>query len=434
MHVSDALFSPANQAVCLLFILLIPFAGAGLALISTGLNRSHSATHAILSSLVISSVAILTYVAVGFAVQGSAGQPGHSINIGVTHWDWLGAGSFFLAGVGLDGRPASLGIIFGLFTVALASIIPAASLGERWRFGPSCASTAIFAAWTYPVFAHWVWGNGWLKELSAGFGVAGFIDVGGASCIHAAGGLTALALAWIIGPRRSRFTPDGVPTAMPGHNSVVVIFGSLLAFIGFLGLNAAGSVLFAGRTPAQAVLAVVNTALAAAASALSAFTTTRVRFGRPDASLTANGWVAGLVAISAACGYSKPAEAILIGFVAGILVIFGIEIVELRMKIDDPTGAIAVHAGAGIWGVLAAGVFARIPGVDPAAQFLAQLTGVASLLGLLLPWTYGLNFLLNRILPQRVSSESERQGTDLFELGAGAYPEFVTHREDWMRH
>jgi Amt family ammonium transporter len=221
---------------------------------------------------------------------------------------------------------------------------------------------------------------------------------------------------------------------MPGHNAVVVIFGSLLAFVGFMGLNAAGAVLFAGRTPAQALLAIVNTALSASASALSAFATTRVRFGRPDASLTANGWIAGLVAISAACCYTKPAEALIIGFVAGILVIFAIETVELRMKIDDPTGAIAVHAGSGLWGVLAAGIFARIPGVDASAQFLAQLVGIASLLGLLLPMSYSLNLALNRILPQRVSSESERQGTDLFELGAGAYPEFVTHREDWMRH
>jgi ammonium transporter, Amt family len=104
------------------------------------------------------------------------------------------------------------------------------------------------------------------------------------------------------------------------------------------------------------------------------------------------------------------------------------------MKIDDPTGAIAVHAGAGVWGVLAAGIFARLRGVDSSAQFLAQLTGIATLLGLVLPLSYALNLLLNRVLPQRVSPESERHGTDLFELGAGAYPEFVTHREDWMRH
>ena len=434
MHISEALFNASNQAICLLFILLIPLAGAGLALISTGLNRSHSAAHAMLSSIVIGAVAVLTYFVIGFAFEGIAGQPAHSFAIAGKNWDWLGAGPLFLAGVGLDGRPASLAVIFGLFTVPLASMIPAASLGERWRLGASCASTALFAAWTYPLFAHWVWGGGWLAQMGAQFGLADFIDVGGSGCIHATGGLTALALAWIVGPRRGRFTADGIPTAMPGHNAVVVLFGCLLAFVGFLGLNSAGAILFAARTPAQTVLVDVNTGLAAAAAALAALATTRIRFGRPDASLTANGWVAGLVAISASCAIVKPAEAVLIGLVAGALVIFAIELLELRMKIDDPTGAIAVHAGGGIWGVLAVGIFARVSNVEASGQFLAQLVGIATLLGLILPLTYGLNRLLNRFVRQRVTAESERQGTDLFELGAGAYPEFVTHREDWMRH
>lgn len=434
MHVSEALFNASDQAVCLLFILLVPFAGAGLALISTGLNRSHSAAHAMLSSIVISAVAVLTYFVIGFALQGIAGQAGHSFVIAGKQWDWLGAGPLFLAGVGLDGGPASLALMFGLFTVSLASIVPAASLGERWRVGASCASTAIFAAWIYPLFAHWVWNDGWLAQMGAQFGLADFIDVGGASCIHAAGGLTALSLAWIIGARRGRFTAEGIPTAMPGHNAVIVLFGCLLSFVGFLGLNSAGAVLFAARTPAQTVLVDVNTTLAAASAALGALATTRIRFGRPDASLTANGWVAGLVAISAGCPFVKPAEAVLIGLVAGALVIFAIELLELRMRIDDPTGAIAVHAGGGIWGVLAVGIFAHFGNADSSGQFLAQLVGIASLLGLILPMAYGLNWLLNRVVPQRVTAESERQGTDLFELGAGAYPEFVTHREDWMRH
>ncbi|MBV8898249.1 MAG: ammonium transporter, partial [Acidobacteriaceae bacterium] len=388
MHISEALFNASNQAICLLFILLIPLAGAGLALISTGLNRSHSAAHAMLSSIVIGTVAMLTYFVIGFAFEGIAGQPAHAFSIAGKNWDWLGAGSLFFAAVGLDGRPASLAVIFGLFTVPIASMIPAASLGERWRLGASCASTTLFAAWTYPLFAHWVWGGGWLAQMGAQFGLADFMDSGGSGCIHATGGLTALALAWIIGPRRGRFTADGIPTAMPGHNAVVVLFGCVLAFIGFLGLNSAGAILFATRTPAQTVLVGVNTALAAAAAALTALATTRIRFGRPDASLTANGWVAGLVAISAGCAFVKPAEAVLIGMVAGALVIFAIELLELRMKIDDPTGAIAVHAGGGIWGVLAVGIFARVSNVEASSQFLAQLLGIASLLGLILPLTY----------------------------------------------
>ena len=435
MHIDDSLYTPSIAAVCLFFICLIPFAGAGLGLISTGLNRSHSAAHSFLSCIVLSAVAVLAYFVMGFAWQGTAGAAGHSFTIGGKTWDWLGSAQAFLAGVGLDGRPASLMVLFSFFGVALTSIIAAASLGERWRIGVSCVSTTLLAAWTYPLFAHWVWGGGWLGQLGAQYGLgAGFLDAAGASSIHCVGGATALALAWIVGPRRGRFTPDGIPTAMPGHNAVIVLFGCLLAFVGFLGLNSAGAVLFAARTPAQTVLVDVNTTLAGAAAGLTALAVTRVRFGRPDASLTANGWVAGMIAISAGCPFFKPAEAVLVGLVAGFVVIFMIELIEFRMKIDDPTGGIAMHLGSGIWGLLAAGIFATVPGVDGSGQFLAQLIGVATLLGLVLPMTYGLNWMLNRLMPQRVSQESERQGTDLFELGAGAYPEFVTHREDWMRH
>jgi Amt family ammonium transporter len=285
------------------------------------------------------------------------------------------------------------------------------------------------------LFAHWVWGSGWLSQLGTQFGLGiGFADPAGAGCIHVVGALTALALSWIVGPRRGRFTADGIPTAMPGHNAVVVLFGCILTLVGFLGLNSAGAVLFAARTPAQTVLVDVNTVLAAAAGALASLVLTRMRFGRPDASLTANGWVGGLVASSAMCPFVKPAEAVFTGLVVGIVVIFAIELLELRMKIDDPTGAIAVHAGGGICGLLAVGVFGRFPGVDASGQFLAQLVGIASLLGLIFPMTYGLNWVLNKVIRQRVAPESERQGMDLFELGAGAYPEFVTHREDWMRH
>jgi Amt family ammonium transporter len=182
----------------------------------------------------------------------------------------------------------------------------------------------------------------------------------------------------------------------------------------------------ANATAAVSIVAAINTVLAGAAAAIAALVGTRVRFGKPDASLTANGWVAGLVAMSAAAPYVKPAAAILIGFVAGGAIVFAIEIIELRMKVDDPTGAISVHAVAGIWGVIALSIFGN-------AAFLPQLLGVATLIGVVLPLSYGLNLLMNRFVPYRVSPSGERQGLDLFELGAGAYPEFVIQREDLMR-
>jgi Amt family ammonium transporter len=293
--------------------------------------------------------------------------------------------------------------------------------------GASCASAALLAGVTYPLFAHWIWGGGWLAQLGANNHLgAGFVDAGGSSSIQAVGGLTALSIAWILGPRRGKYAPDGAPSAIPGHNAVLILFGCLTALLGWLGLNCAGAILYGGVEPGRLVLVAVNTTLGAAAAALASAATTRTRFGKPDASLCANGWVGGLAAGSAGCALVAPAVAVLIGATAGILVVFAVEWIELRFSVDDPGGAIAVHAVGGIWGVIAAGLFAGGPG-----QFVAQLAGVATLLGFVLPLTYGLNRALDRFYRQRVAPEGERRGMDLFELGAGAYPEFMTHTEDF---
>lgn len=432
---------------CLVLILLVPFAVAGLAMINAGLNRSRNAAHGMLSSLSAAGVAILVYVVLSFAWQGFSGQPAHVINAAGTSWDWLGSGPLFLRSNAFDGSLASLRLPLGIFVVALAAMIPAASGAERWKLGACCASTAIFAAFIYPVFAHWVWGGGWLAQLGLSHGIGyGFVDPGGASCIQAAGGLTALSVAWILGPRNGKFTSERIPVAMPGHNAVVVLFGCFLALIGWMGLNSAGSIIFAHATFPEVTLGVVNTAVSAASSATAAIAITRLRFGKPDASLTANAWVSGLVASSAACAFVKPVEAILIGLVSGTLIIFAIDIIEVRMHIDDPGGAISVHAVGGLWGILALGIFGELSSSPLASmgshaasagdsgQFLAQLIGVATLIGFVLPASFFLNWLLDRLLGQRVPLEGERQGMDLYELGAGAYPDFVTQREDlWRR-
>ncbi|HYN16321.1 MAG TPA: ammonium transporter, partial [Terriglobales bacterium] len=189
----------------------------------------------------------------------------------------------------------------------------------------------------------------------------GFVDAGGASSIQAVGGLTALSIAWILGPRRGKYSPDGTPAAIPGHNAVLMLLGCALATVGWLGLNSAGAILFTGAAPAGSVLVGVNTALSAVVAALAAVMITRMRFGKPDASLVANGWVGGLVASSAVCASVTPAAALFIGLDAGVLVIFSIELFEVRLAVDDPGGAVSVHAVAGIWGVLALGLFAHFP-------------------------------------------------------------------------
>lgn len=438
--------SPPEIAVLIVLILLAPFAAAGLSLINTGLGRSRSAAHSLLTSLCIFAVATGVYLICGFAWQGYIGAPAHVISVAGQQWNWLGRGPFFLRGMEFDGSSISLAAWLQMFSVGLAALIPLGACLDRWKLSAACASTALLAGWTYPLFAHWVWGGGWLAELGINAALGhGVIDAGGSGTIQAVGGLTALALAWILGPRRGKYSLEGMPTAIPGHNAVLILFGCFLTFLGWLGLNSACAILFTGAAPGRIALISMNTTLSAGAAILAAVVITGVRFGRPDVSISANGWVGGLVASSASCAFVSPVAALVIGAIAGALVTYSVEWFELHLGIDDPGGAISVHALGGIWGLLAVAIFAGFPAtaVDigggilrsdssrDAGQLLAQIVAIATLIGFVLPLTYGLNLALNRIWPQRVALEGERQGLDLYELGGGAYPEFVTHSEEF---
>ena len=422
------------MALCVVFILLVPLAGAGLSLINTGLGRSRSAAHAMLAALCVMAVAAVVYFVCGFSWQGFPGLPAHFLMAGGKSWNWLAAQPFFLRGLPLDGSPVSLAVWLQMLSVGLAATIPLGAGADRWRLGAICASTALLAGGTYPLFAHWVWGGGWLAELGSNCALGhGFVDAGGSSTIQGVGGLTGLSLAWILGPRRGKYSRQGMPAAIPGHHVVLVLLGCLLAWLGWMGLNSAGAMLFNRADTLQTVLVGVNTTLAATSAGLTAAVLTRLRFTKPDASLTANGWIGGLVASSAGCAGLRPAEMLIVGMVAGALVVFSVEWFEFRLRVDDPGGAISVHAIAGLWGVLALGIFARFPD-QASGQWLAQVIGMATLLGFVLPLTYALNWLLDRWYPQRVGIDGERQGMDLQELGAEAYPEFVTHTEEYLPH
>jgi len=404
------------QALCDALVLLVPLAGGGLALMNSGLGRSRSAAHAMLAPLCAMAVAMLVYFICGWSWQSFPGLPAHAVVLAGKSWNWIASEPFFLRGLQLNNSPAAMAAWLQMFSVALTALIPLGAGSERWRLGASCASTAILAGWTYPLFAHWVWGGGWLAQL-------GLLDAGGAGTIQVVGGLTALAVARILGPRPGKYDAGGVPAAFPGHNAVLMLFGCFLTWLGWIGLNGAGSILFAGAT-ASIVRVAMNTTLSAAAGLLAVAALTRVRFGRPDASLCANGWTGGLVASSAACAWIAPAAAAVVGAVAGVLIVISVEWLDVRLRVDDPAGAISVHAVGGLWGLLAVALFG--PG-----QWLAQLAGAATLIVFMLPMTYSLNWLLNRFYPQRVPADGEPHGLDLYELGAGAYPEFVTRRDDF---
>jgi ammonium transporter, Amt family len=438
VHISEIVtLSEIQTALCVFFLLLAPLAGAGLALINAGLGRSRNAAHSMMAAVCVMSVAACVYFVCGRAFQGYAGGPAHFLAVGNKPWDWIGAQPWFFRGLPLKAvspaPPLFLIAWFGILAAGLAGIIPLGSGADRWRLAAICASTALLTGLTFPLFAHWTWGGGFLAQLGVHYGLGhGYLDAGGAGPIHALGGLTALAITWIVGPRRGKYTSDGMPMAIPGHNAVLVLFGCMVAFVGWLGLNAAGAMLFAGVEGGRVPLMAVNTLLSASAAALATAVITKVRFGKPDASLTANGWVGGLVASSAACAFIAPAEVLIVGLVAGGLVTFSVEILDLRLEVDDPGGSISVHAVGGLWGVLAVGLFGRLE-AGGAGQLLAQVLGIATLVGFVLPFTYALNLLLGRVMGQRVAVEGEHQGMDLYELGAGAYPEFVTHTDEFMR-
>jgi Amt family ammonium transporter len=404
---------PIQTAIAIVCLLLAPLAAAGIALINAGLGRLRNAAHSMMAALCAVAAAACAYFILGRSIQGETGAAAHVLSLGGKPWDWLGAMPLFF-----NGSSADLAGWMGLLGAGFAALIPTGSGVDRWRLAAICVSSAILGGLTFPLFAHWTWGGGWLAQL-------GYRDPGGAGVIHALGGITGLAITWIIGARRGKYG-SGMPMAIPGHNAVFVLFGCLLSLVGWLGWNVAGSLIFFHADLTALPKIAVNTLLSAAAAALATAAATRYKYTKPDATLTANGWTAGLVASSAVCASVAPAAALLIGLLAGGSVAFTVELLDLKFEIDDPGGSISVHALGGLWGVLALGMFGH-------GNLLAQVVGVATLIGFVLPFAWGLNALVNLRLQQRVAVEGENQGMDLYELGAGAYPEFVTHDDHSQR-
>lgn len=410
-------------------LLLSPLAIAGVALMNAGLGRSRSAAQALLGDLILVAVSILVFALIGGGLLGFSSGAGLSFHAAGKPWNWLGFGPFLLRGLGAASPRDQLALLFEFPAVALAGIIPWGSGADRCRLLAGAAVAALLAIFVFPLVAHWTWAGGWLAQLDVTFTLgADFLDPGGAASVHVLGGLSALALVWIVGPRKGKFPKEGLSTAIPGHNAAYVLFGCLVSLVGWLAWNAAGALIWLHAPLSSLPSTAMGTLLCASGSLAATFAVTRLRFGKPDASLCANGWLAGLVASSACAAIVTPGQAIFVGVVIGIVTPLQVELFELALSIDDPSGAITVHAVSGFWGLLAAGIFAPRPG-----QLLAQLIGIAALGGVILPLVYFLLALLNLLLHFRVEADGERIGMDLHELGGGAYPEFVVHRDESYR-
>jgi Amt family ammonium transporter len=318
-------------------------------------------------------------------------------------------------------------------------------MAERWKWTSFVIFGFFMSMLVYPIYANWVWGGGWLAQLGVNFGLGhGHVDFAGSSVVHLVGGIAALAGAMVIGPRLGKYDANGEPVPIPGHHIPMAIMGTFILAFGWFGFNA-GSTL-AGGDLRIGVIA-TNTMLAGSAGALAAMWLVQVKFGKPDPSMLANGLLAGLVAITAPCAFVNSVSAVVIGALAGILVVFAVLFVERTLKIDDPVGAIAVHGVNGMWGILCVGLFADgtygegwngIAGPVRGLLYGDPSQLVASIIGILAcwAWVFPLFFIFFKIvgatLGNRVAAEVELEGLDAHEMGAIGYPDFVmTPGPEW---
>jgi Amt family ammonium transporter len=314
--------------------------------------------------------------------------------------------------------------------------IPTGAMAERVKYSAVVITSFFISMVLYPLFGNWVWGGGWMATLGSKFGLGhGVVDFAGSAVVHSMGGMLALAGAIVLGPRIGKFKKDGTARAFPGHNIPMAIIGTIILFFCWFAFNA-GSTL--NSSDFRLSVVATNTMIAGAIGGLVAMFYMWIKFGKPDPSMTANGTLAGLVAITAPCAFVNGISAFIIGLIAGILVCVAVPFVENKLKLDDPVGAISVHGVNGFWGVLSLGLFADgkygdgINGVaggvtglffGDASQFVAQLIAIA----VLLIYGFGVSYVFFKILDKvwglRVAPEIELEGLDIPEMGVLAYPD-----------
>lgn len=404
----------AEQFIGAVAILLAPLAAVGLALLQTGFGRGRAAAHALLGTMCAFGAATLAYLFCGNALAGlSQAHWQLAILLRGKSWSLVGGGA--LAMSNLDGGAASWTAAFGLLLAGLTAIIPLGACSERLRLKPLLLLSALLGGLAFPLLAHWIWGGGWLAQLGAlDHCGRGALDIGGAAAVHTLGGLAALSLCWRLGPRQGKYDAGGM--ALPAHNVVLLLTGCLLSVVGWTAIDAGGALLLAGATLDVIPHLVINTVVATATALLASLLVTAARYGKPDASMGGNAFVAGAVSMAAGGAFMNPLTAAFTGLIAGLVVPFTVEWLD-RLGVDDPSGVISMHAVGGLWSLLAAGLFGGN------GQWLAQIATISALLGFALPLNYGLDLVLNLLCPLRTTPEDERLGLDMAELGSGAYPE-----------
>ena len=433
---------------------LVMFMQLGFALVETGFTRAKNAAHTMLMNFMVYVIGMLGFWICGFAFMfGGIGQVSalgmvanlnNEVTINLLGKDWgiIGYKGFFLTGGAYDVSVFTL-FLFQMVFMDTTATIPTGAMAERWKFLAFVIYGFFISMLIYPIYGNWVWGGGWLSQLGTNLGLGhGAVDFAGSGVVHMVGGVTALAGAIVLGPRIGKYKKDGTPNAIPGHHIPMGIAGALILAFGWFGFNP-GSTL-AGTDLRIGVIA-VNTMLASAGGAFSAMLYMWLRFGKPDPTMCVNGLLAGLVAITAPCAFVTAPSAVLIGLLAGVLVVLSVLFIDGVLKVDDPVGAISVHGVCGCWGVLSLGLFAdgtygdkfnnvegTVKGLfyGDASQLLAQIISVSANITFVFVAAYLAFKLIEVVVGNRVSAEVEMGGLDVPETGVLAYPDFVLAKSD----
>ena len=397
-----------NNVWMMICTALVFFMHLGFSLLEIGLTRQKNTINILFKNIFIITIGLLLYCVVGFNLM----YPGNF------------NGFIGFAGFGLDSPITAEGtldltynegysywtdfLFQGMFAATAATIVSGA-VAERIKIVPFMIFTIIYVGLVYPIAGSWKWGGGFLDKL-------GFYDFAGSTLVHSVGGWAAVVAVCLLGPRIGKFK-NGVAQAIPGHNITLATAGVLILWLGWFGFNG-GSVLSAD--PTLTSLTLVTTCLAAAAGGVVSMIVSASFYKNLDLTMFLNGILGGLVGITAGADKMSPTDAILIGAIAGAMIVFAVSLVD-KLKLDDPVGAIAVHLVCGIWGTLAVGIFGKLAGFD---QFISQLIGVAVYAVFCVVTSFIIIFTLKKTMGIRVSEKEELEGLDGHEHGMDAYPDF----------
>ena len=426
------IISAVDTAWLLIAGFLVFFMQAGFAMLTAGFVRSKETANILMKNMIDACVGGISFWLVGWAFAYGVSDASN---------EFIGLGNFGLNQLAEAGYGHADWFFQFAFAAAAATIV-AGALAGRTKYSAYLIYTVVVTGFIYPVVVHWGWdGTTWMGAFTDDIWLGnGYVDFAGSGIVHTVGGITGLMGAIAVGARLGKYGPNGEVRAIPGHNISIATIGMFILWFGWYGFNPGSTLGLSGGGASLAASVAVTTTLAAGAGGITAMLWSRFRTGRYDAGLTINGILAGLVAITAGTATVDPWASVVIGAIGALVMYYGVQLLDARFRIDDPVGAVSVHAFAGIWGVLAVGLFSSEAGMTAAGyanpqhyglflggggeQLLMQLIGIAAIVG----WTAVtggiLFFAIKFTVGLRVSEEEEMRGLDLIEHGVDAYPDF----------